>query len=55
MTCMLGWRERDRYMKDVQQVRVIEDRYRDVQQELRCTRAVREVRCVSRKDRGAKR
>lgn len=41
-------RQSDRYVKDVQQVRVIKHRYRDVQQELRCMRAVRVVRCVSR-------
>lgn len=41
-------RQRDRYVEVVQQVRVIKERYRDVQQELRCMRAVRVVRCVSR-------
>lgn len=41
-------RQSDRYVKDVQQVRVIKDKYRDAQQELRCMRAVRVVRCVSR-------
>lgn len=41
-------RQSDRYMKDVQQVRVIKDRYRDVSEELRCMRAVRVVKCVSR-------
>lgn len=41
-------RQSDRYVKDVQQVRMSKYRYRDVQQELRCMRAVRVVRCVSR-------
>lgn len=32
-------RQSDRYMMDVQRVRVIKDKYEDVQQELRCMRA----------------